>query len=102
MGDRVLHPSFRLSAIPDPAPAPARRVEDELRALIRVSSAVAAAHRLEDVLDVVAEESRHILRAASVSISRWEREANHLRTLINVGMLAPDEERWPEAELWPL
>ena len=42
------------------------RVEDELRALIRVTSAVAAAHRLEDVLDTVAEVSCGMLRAASV------------------------------------
>ena len=78
------------------------RVEDELRALIRVTSAVAAAHRLEDVLETVAEVSCGMLRAASVSVSRWEREHNRLRTLINVGTLAPGEERWPDAELWPL
>jgi diguanylate cyclase (GGDEF)-like protein len=78
------------------------RVEDELRALIRVTSAVAAAHRLEDVLETVAEVSCGMLRAASVSISRWDREHNRLRTLINVGTLAPGEQRWPPAELWPL
>ena len=78
------------------------RVESELRALIRVTSAVAAAHRLDDVLEVVAEESLAILGAASVSISRWEPEANHVRTLVNVGRLAPGEERWPAAELWSL
>jgi diguanylate cyclase (GGDEF)-like protein len=78
------------------------RVEDELRALMRVTSAVAAAHRLEEVLETVAEVSCGMLRAASVSISRWEREHNRLRTLVNVGQLAPGEERWPAAELWPL
>src|SRR5688572_5720555 len=84
-----------------PSPAPAR-VESELRALIRVSAAVAAAHRLDDVLETVAEESRAILGAASVSISRWELEENRIRTLINVGALGPGEERWPDAELWSL
>jgi diguanylate cyclase (GGDEF)-like protein len=78
------------------------RVESELRALIRVSAAVAAAHRLDDVLETVAEESLAILGAASVSISRWEPEHNRIRTLINAGALGPGEERWPDAELWSL
>jgi diguanylate cyclase (GGDEF)-like protein len=89
MGENALHPV-------------APRVEDELRALIRVTSAVAAAHRLEEVLEIVAEVSCAMLRAASVSISRWERHAERLHTLINVGTLGPGEERWPAAEMWPL
>jgi diguanylate cyclase (GGDEF)-like protein len=102
MGDRASQPAFRATLRPASEPPPARRVEDELRALIRVSSAVAAAHRLEEVLETVAEESLRILGAASVSISRWERDANRLRTLVNAGRLGPGEERWPAAELWPL
>src|SRR5215210_3547523 len=85
-----------------PPPAAHVRVESELHALIRVSAAVAAAHRLDDVLEIVAEETRAILGAASVSISRWEREENRLRTLINVGELGEGEERWPVDELWSL
>jgi diguanylate cyclase (GGDEF)-like protein len=85
-----------------PLPAAHVRVESELRALIRVSAAVAAAHRLDDVLEIVAEESRVILGAASVSISRWEPAENRIRTLINVGELGKGEERWPAAELWSL
>jgi diguanylate cyclase (GGDEF)-like protein len=76
--------------------------ESELRALIAVAGAVAAAHRLEDVLEVVAEETCRVVGASSVSISRWEREHDRVRTLINVGELGPDEERFPAEETYAL
>ena len=75
---------------------------DELRALIAVAGAVAAAHRLEDVLEVVAEQTRRVVGASSVSISRWEREHERVRTLINVGELGPGEERFPTGETYEL
>ena len=40
--------------------------------------------------------------AASLSISKWERERSVMRTLINVGELGPEEERWPEDETYGL
>jgi diguanylate cyclase (GGDEF)-like protein len=80
----------------------AAQPESELRALIAVASAVAAAHKLEDVLEVVAEETRRVVGASSVSISRWEREHHRVRTLINVGRLGPDEERFPTGETYAL
>jgi diguanylate cyclase (GGDEF)-like protein len=76
--------------------------ESELRALIAVASAVAAAHRLEDVLEVVAEQTCRVVGASSVSISRWEREHHRVRTLINVGELGPGEERFPTEETYAL
>jgi len=76
--------------------------ESELRALIAVASAVSAAHRLEDVLEVVAEQTRLVVGASSVSISRWEREHERVRTLINVGELGPGEERFPTDETYAL
>jgi diguanylate cyclase (GGDEF)-like protein len=78
------------------------RHELELRALITVAAAVAAAHALDDVIEIAAEEARRALGAGSLSISRLEREPGHLRTLINVGELAPGEERHPTDELYPL
>jgi diguanylate cyclase (GGDEF)-like protein len=80
----------------------AAQPESELRALIAVAGAVAAAHRLEDVLEVVAEETCRVVGASSVSISRWEREHDRVRTLINVGELGPDEERFPTEETYAL
>ncbi|MDA2892149.1 sensor domain-containing diguanylate cyclase [Mycolicibacterium sp. BiH015] len=69
-----------------------------LKALLRISDAVLSSDYFDEVLEVIAEQALVALRAASVSISRWEREGNILRTLINVGDLAAHEERWPTDE----
>ena len=90
------------ATIASSAPDPAAQPESELRALIAVAGAVSAAHRLEDVLEVVAEETRRVVGASSVSISRWEREHDRVRTLINVGELGPGEERFPTSETYEL
>jgi diguanylate cyclase (GGDEF)-like protein len=74
----------------------------EREALLRVAAAAAGAHDLEEVLEVAAEEARAAIGAASLSVSRWERDQRVLRTVINVGELGPDEERYPAAEIHPL
>jgi diguanylate cyclase (GGDEF)-like protein len=79
-----------------------QRLERELHALIAIASAVAAAHRLEDVVEVAADESLAAIGAASVSVSRWEADRKSLRTLVNVGALGPGEERRPSDELYCL
>ena len=55
-----------------PQVRPDRPLEAELRALIAVSRAVAAAHRLEEVLEIVRQQALAVLRAASISIDRWD------------------------------
>ena len=74
----------------------------EREALTRVAAAAAGAHRLEDVLELVAEEARRAVGSSSLSVSRWDRERDALHTLINVGELGPGEDRYPEDELYPL
>jgi diguanylate cyclase (GGDEF)-like protein len=74
----------------------------EREALLRVAAAAAGAHDLEEVLEVAAEEARAAIGAASLSVSRWEREQGALRTIINVGELGPEEERYPATEIYPL
>ncbi|MEA2439154.1 MAG: hypothetical protein QOH76_578 [Thermoleophilaceae bacterium] len=81
---------------------PESRLELELRALITVAAAVAAAHGIEDVIETAAEEARRALAAGSLSISKVEEDAGLLRTLINVGSLAPGEERFPADEVYAL
>ncbi len=74
----------------------------ELRILLAVSSAVAAASSLEELLDLAADQSLPALEAVSVSISRWESGAEILRTLVNAGRMAPGEVRHPEDEIYRL
>ncbi len=71
-------------------------------ALLRVAAAAAGTHELEEVLEVAAEEARAAVNAASLSVSRYEREAGMLRTIINVGALGPGEERYPADEVYPV
>ena len=87
---------------PLPQVRPDRPLEAELRALIAVSSAVAGAHRFDEVLDAVGEQACKVLRAAGISISRWEPEHGRMRTLSNAGELNPGEEERPENETWEL
>jgi diguanylate cyclase (GGDEF)-like protein len=74
--------------------------EAQLRALIDVAAVAAGAHRLEEVLELAAERSLEALGACSLAISRWDIEEGVVRTLVNVGELAPGEERFPEDETY--
>ena len=76
--------------------------EREGDALLRVAAAAAGTHEIEEVLEVAAEEALTAVNAASLSVSRWDREQNVLRTIINVGDLGPGEERYPTDETYPL
>jgi diguanylate cyclase (GGDEF)-like protein len=79
-----------------------RRVPGEREALMRIAAATADAYRLEDVMEQAAEAALAAMGAASLSISRWEPDRAAMRTLINVGELGPDEQRFPTDELYPL
>ncbi len=91
---------------PDPgallAASGADSLESELVALIEVASAVAGAHRLEDVLEVAAEAACSAVSASSLSIERRVPASGVVRTLINVGELAPCEERRPVDEIYEM
>jgi diguanylate cyclase (GGDEF)-like protein len=67
---------------------------------VDVARAAAAAHRLEEVLELAAERSLEAIGAASLSIGRWEE--GWIVTLVNVGRLGPGEERFPRDERYPL
>ena len=82
----------------DPATADAAR----LRSLLEIAKVVGATRRFEDLVELTAEEARRALDAASLSISRWDRESGTLRTLVNVGLLGPHESRFPTDEIYPV
>jgi len=74
----------------------------EREALMRIAAATVDAYRLEDVMEQAAEAALDVTGAASLSISKWERDRDAMRTLINVGELGPGEQRFPEDELYSL
>ena len=73
-----------------------------LRSLLDIAKVVGATRRFEDLVELTAEEARRALDAASLSISRWDRESGTLRTLVNVGLLGPHESRFPTDEVYPV
>lgn len=73
-----------------------------LRALLGISEAVLRADYFDEVLEVIAEQARTALAAASLSICRWEPDRAAMRILVNVGDLAPHEQRWPEDVFYPV
>jgi diguanylate cyclase (GGDEF)-like protein len=77
-------------------------VESRLRSLAAMARALGRSERLEIIVELCAEEARRAIDAASVSISRLEAGTGLVRTVINVGELGPDEERWPSNEFYNL
>jgi diguanylate cyclase (GGDEF)-like protein len=71
-----------------------------LRGLAAVARSLGRSAELSVMVELAAEGALKALRAASVSISRLEPGTGTVRTLINVGRLGPNEERWPEDEVY--
>ena len=63
---------------------------------------VALSSQLRALLFAEAERARIAVAADCAAISRWERPADQLRTLVNVGMLPPHYERIPVEQTYPL
>ncbi len=73
-----------------------------LHALLRISDAVLRAHYFDEVLEVIAEQARAALDAATLSICRLEQDLAALRILHNSGARAADEQRWPQDDLYEI
>ncbi len=80
--------------------APSGDAGEQMAGLVRLARAMATARSLPDLVDVAADEARFAFGAASVSVSRVEREHGLVRVLVNVGVLAPGEERRPRDETY--
>jgi diguanylate cyclase (GGDEF)-like protein len=80
-----------------------RTIDDSrIRSLAAAARALGRSAQLNTMVEIAAEEARKALNAASVSISRLEPGTGAVRTLINVGMLGPTEQRWPLDETYHL
>lgn len=73
-----------------------------LHSLATMARLLGRSQPLKGVLEVAAEGARLSLNAATVSISRYTEDDGALHTTINVGDLAPTEQRWPEDETYPV
>ncbi|NUS53151.1 MAG: sensor domain-containing diguanylate cyclase [Nocardioidaceae bacterium] len=67
-----------------------------------MARALGRSESLFRLLELATEEARLAIDAASVSVSRLVPGSLTVRTLINVGDLGPDEERWPEDETYEM
>ncbi len=72
-----------------------------LAALASLARAVAAADDLMQTLEMAAEEARAALGASAVSIARADFDRSTLQVLVNVGVLAEGEVRFPTDEEYP-
>lgn len=98
-----LHPSLPPAGDLDPTLIPGLAADlPVLKALLSISSAVSRAAFFDEVLEVIAEQALTALDACSLTISRWEPGNGVLRALINVGVLAPGQQRWPQDECYPV
>jgi diguanylate cyclase (GGDEF)-like protein len=71
-----------------------------LAGLSRLARTLATARSLPELAELAAEEARFAFAASTASVSRLEREHGLLRTLVNVGRLAEDEQRFPTEEVY--
>ena len=67
-----------------------------------MARALGRSARLEATIEIAAEEALRAVGAAGVSVSRLEPGTGDLRTIVNVGLLGPNEERWPADEVYRL
>ena len=75
--------------------------EQAIRSLATMACALGRSHSLFQLVEIAAEEVLRALDAASTTISRIESNAT-LRTIINVGDLGPEEDRWPLDEVYAI
>lgn len=75
---------------------------DRINSLAVMARALGRSAELKPLLETAAEEALLALNAASVSVSRVEAGTGMIRTIINVGDLGPQEERWPLDEVYGL
>src|SRR4051812_39546191 len=76
------------------------RDDARIRSLATMARALGRSDTLLNLLEVAAEEARVALAASTASVSQLVQGSLTIKTLLNVGELGPDEERWPEDETY--
>jgi diguanylate cyclase (GGDEF)-like protein len=76
--------------------------ETRIRSLAAMARALGRSEALFRLLEIAAEEAMIAVGAASVSVSRLEPGTSTVRTIVNVGILGPTEERWPDSEIYDM
>ena len=71
-----------------------------LQSLAAMAHVLSRSHDIRDVIETAAMDARTALDAATVSIGQVDLGADVVRTIINVGDLAPTEVRWPDDEVY--
>ena len=72
--------------------------DSPVEALMSIGAAVMAADSIPDVLLVIAEQALRALQASAVTIGRLDHETQEYETLLNIGDLDQDTERFPAEE----
>ena len=76
--------------------------ETRIRSLASMARALGRSESLFRLLETAAEEAQVAIDASSVSVSRLVPGTLTVRTLINVGELGPDEQRYPDDETYEM
>jgi diguanylate cyclase (GGDEF)-like protein len=71
-----------------------------LQSLASMAHVLSRSHDFRAVIETAAMDARASLGAATVSIGQVDFGADVVRTIINVGDLAPSEVRWPDDEVY--
>jgi diguanylate cyclase (GGDEF)-like protein len=79
-----------------------RGMEDRLRSVFGITKVLGLQRETGELMRLALEEVRRIVGAASAAVERWERDADQLRCLVNVGDLAPGEVTFPTDETYSL
>ncbi|MGW1727750.1 diguanylate cyclase domain-containing protein [Streptomyces sp. NPDC002306] len=76
--------------------------DSRLAGVVALAQGMAAAHSPRESWRAAALGACRALSGSFAALSTWERELGRLRVLVNVGDRAPDEEEFPEAEVYPV
>ncbi len=79
-----------------------RGMEERMRSVFGITKVLSSSRDTRELMRVALEEVRRIVGAATASVEHWERDANQLRCLVNVGQLSPEDVTFPEHEVYPL